>query len=106
MGLLSWIILGLLAAMMMKNHLDILDIVDNITVGMLGGIVGGCLAAMLLRLNHPLQDFNLFSSIISFVGAVLLIAVIRAFPEARPSEPLSGKVGRTRSTANPPQGQG
>lgn len=81
MGLLSWIVAGLLAGMVMKSHLDIFD---KITVGTLGGIVGGCLAAMVLQLSHPLHDFNLLSSIISFAGAVLLIAVIRALPGHSP----------------------
>ena len=71
MGVLSWIVVGLiagwLAGLVMNTGFGILG---NILIGMVGGLLGGWLA-------DPLTGFNIVTVFISFIGAVLLIALIR-----------------------------
>jgi uncharacterized membrane protein YeaQ/YmgE (transglycosylase-associated protein family) len=78
MGILSWIILGLLAGwlagMFMKG--GGYGILGDIVVGILGALVGGWLFSILL--GWDVTGFNLSSILISFVGACLLIAIYRA----------------------------
>jgi uncharacterized membrane protein YeaQ/YmgE (transglycosylase-associated protein family) len=84
MGILSWIIVGLiagwLAGMVMGSRLGLLG---DLVVGVLGGLVGGFLAALIFGAD-PVNGLNLYSIIVSFIGAVLLIAIIRALPGRSP----------------------
>jgi uncharacterized membrane protein YeaQ/YmgE (transglycosylase-associated protein family) len=85
MGILSWIIVGLiagwLAGLVMRSRLGILG---DLIIGLLGGLVGGFLATLIFGIADPVNGINLYSIIISFMGAVLLIAVIRALPGRSP----------------------
>ncbi len=85
MGILSWIIVGLiagwLAGMVMGSRLGLLG---DLIVGLLGGLVGGFLATLLFGVADPVNGINLYSIIVSFLGAVVLIAVVRALPGRSP----------------------
>lgn len=78
MGILSWIVVGLvagwLAGLVMNTGFGILG---NILIGMVGGLLGGWLAGALFGVADPLTGFNIGTVFISFIGAVLLIALIR-----------------------------
>ena len=81
MGLLAWIIVGLiagwLAGLLMRG--GGYGIVADIVLGILGGIVGGWLFGIL----GVWPGGGLFGSIlIAFVGAVVLIAVTRVLRRA------------------------
>ncbi|PKO16337.1 MAG: GlsB/YeaQ/YmgE family stress response membrane protein [Chloroflexi bacterium HGW-Chloroflexi-10] len=84
MGLLSWIIVGLiagwLAGMVMKTGFGLLG---NIIIGVVGGLLGGWLAGVFLGIPDPLSGINLPSILVSFIGAVVLIAIIRLFTGRR-----------------------
>ena len=81
MGLLSWIIVGLiagwLAGQVMKG--GGYGAVADIVLGMLGGIIGGWLFGVLGI--WPGGGF-IGAIIVAFVGAVVLIAVTRALKRA------------------------
>jgi uncharacterized membrane protein YeaQ/YmgE (transglycosylase-associated protein family) len=49
----------------------------NILVGVIGALEGGWLADVLLGINHALTGFNLTTIIISFIGAVIVLNVLR-----------------------------
>lgn len=75
-GLLWWIIVGLiagaLAGMVMRG--GGFGIVGDIIVGILGAIIGGFLAGLL-----GIGSSNIIVSIIiAFIGACILIAILRA----------------------------
>jgi uncharacterized membrane protein YeaQ/YmgE (transglycosylase-associated protein family) len=80
MGILSWIVVGLiagwLAGLVMNTGFGVLG---NILIGMVGGLLGGWLAGALFGVADPLTGFNVGTLFISFIGAVLLIAIIRLF---------------------------
>ena len=76
LGLLWWIIVGLtagaLAGMVMRG--GGFGIVGDIIVGILGAIIGGFLAGLL-----GIGSSNIIVSIIiAFIGACILIAILRA----------------------------
>ena len=85
MGILSWIIVGLiagwLAGLVMRSRLGI---IGDIIVGVLGGLIGGFIAAALFGLPDPVNGINIYSILVSFLGAVLLILVVRALPGRSP----------------------
>jgi uncharacterized membrane protein YeaQ/YmgE (transglycosylase-associated protein family) len=83
MGILSWLILGLVAGLiagyLMKG--GGYGLIGDILLGILGAIVGGFLSSMLLGID--VTGFNLTSVIIAVVGACLLIGVSRAISPRR-----------------------
>ncbi len=83
MGILSWIILGLIAGwiagMIMKG--GGYGIVGDLVVGVLGALVGGWLGSALLGLD--VTGFNFTSLVLAIVGAIILIAIYRAIVGTR-----------------------
>ena len=79
MGILAWIVVGLiagwLAGMVMKG--GGYGLVGDIIVGVVGGLLGGWVATSLLNLGAGVNGINLASILIAFLGAVVLIAVLR-----------------------------
>jgi uncharacterized membrane protein YeaQ/YmgE (transglycosylase-associated protein family) len=86
MSILAWIILGLiagwLAGMVMRG--GGYGILGDIVLGVLGALIGGWLTAVLLG-RDMVNGFNLESIIVSVVGAIVLIAISRAFTGRRAS---------------------
>ncbi len=79
MGLLSWLIVGLiagwLASQVMKGGGS--GLVGDIVVGVVGALIGGFLAGNLLGIPNAVNGINLSSIVVAFLGAVILIAVLR-----------------------------
>ena len=84
MGLLSWIIVGLiagwLAGLVMGGGYGL---IGDIIVGIVGAILGGFLASALFGIPAPVNGINLTSIIIAFLGAVILVAILRAISGRR-----------------------
>jgi len=80
MGILSWIILGLiagwLAGQVMKG--GGYGLIGDIILGIVGAIIGGFLTGVLLG-RDMISGFNIESIIVAFIGAVILIGLSRAF---------------------------
>ncbi|MCE5192432.1 MAG: GlsB/YeaQ/YmgE family stress response membrane protein [Candidatus Cryosericum sp.] len=79
MGILSWIVIGLIAGwlsgMVMKGHG--FGLVGNLIVGVIGGLLGGWLAAWLFNVPNPMGRFNLGSFLIALLGSVLVLWLTR-----------------------------
>lgn len=79
MGILSWIIVGLiagwLAGMVMKG--GGFGLIGDIIVGVVGGLLGGWIATSLLHLGAGVNGINLESILVAFVGAVVLLLLLR-----------------------------
>lgn len=79
MGLLSWIVVGLiagwLAGKVMKG--SGFGLLGDIIVGVVGALVGGWLADSVLGLGVGITGFNLTTIIVAFLGAVLVLFVLR-----------------------------
>jgi uncharacterized membrane protein YeaQ/YmgE (transglycosylase-associated protein family) len=54
-------------------------LLGNIFVGIAGGLVGGWLASALFNIPDAMNGINVTSILVAFVGAVILIVVVRWF---------------------------
>jgi uncharacterized membrane protein YeaQ/YmgE (transglycosylase-associated protein family) len=78
MGLLSWILMGLLAGGLARFVLpgrDAMGCFTTVLVGIAGAVVGGFVATLLGF--GGFQGFDLYSLIIATVGAVLFLLLVR-----------------------------
>jgi uncharacterized membrane protein YeaQ/YmgE (transglycosylase-associated protein family) len=82
-GILSWLVLGLVAGLiagyLMKG--GGYGVLGDIILGILGAIVGGFLSSMFLGID--VTGFNITSVVIAVVGACLLIGISRAVSPRR-----------------------
>ncbi len=86
MGLLAWIIIGLiagwLAGLVVKG--GGYGVLGDIILGIIGAIVGGFLASALFGIANPISGFNITTLIVAFIGAVILVWIVRALPGRSP----------------------
>jgi uncharacterized membrane protein YeaQ/YmgE (transglycosylase-associated protein family) len=80
MGILSWVIVGLiagwLAGLVMRG--GGYGVIGDIILGIVGALIGGFLASALFGIPNAVNGFNLTSILIAFIGAVVLVAIVRA----------------------------
>lgn len=86
MGILSWLIVGLIAGwlanQMMRSGRG--NAATDIVVGIIGALVGGFLAANLFGVSNAVNGVNVGSIVVAFLGAVVAIALVRALPGRSP----------------------
>jgi uncharacterized membrane protein YeaQ/YmgE (transglycosylase-associated protein family) len=84
MSIVAWIVVGLiagwLAGLVMKG--GGFGIIGDIVVGAVGAIIGGFLAGLILGGDY-LTGINIGTIVVAFVGAVILIAILRAVAPRR-----------------------
>ena len=84
MTIIAWIVLGLvagwLAGQVMKG--GGYGVVGDVVLGIVGALVGGFLTGLVLG-RDMVSGFNIESIVVAFIGAVILIAVSRAFTGRR-----------------------
>jgi uncharacterized membrane protein YeaQ/YmgE (transglycosylase-associated protein family) len=87
MGILSWIIVGLIAGWLAGEMMrgSGFGLVGNIIVGIVGSLLGGFLATALFNVPDPLTGINITTIIIAFVGSVVLLALLRLLRGSRVS---------------------
>ena len=83
MTFIAWIViggvLGWLASIVMKTNAQ-QGIILNIVVGIVGAFLGGLLLAPLFGTGTINQnDFSAGSLLVSFLGAVILLAIVNMF---------------------------
>jgi uncharacterized membrane protein YeaQ/YmgE (transglycosylase-associated protein family) len=86
MGILGWIILGLLAGAIAKAILpgdDPGGIIVTIIIGIVGAILGGFLAQVFVGENTVDDFFDLSTWITAIVGAIILLLLWRVFSRGR-----------------------
>lgn len=79
MGILSWIIVGLIAGFLAGQVMrgGGYGLIGDIIVGVLGGLLGGWIGVNLLHIDAGVDGINLESILVAFAGAVLLILILR-----------------------------
>ena len=87
MNLIIWLVLGgivgWLASILMKTDAQ-QGLLLNVVVGIVGAMVGGWLISPLVGVATINQDnFSLPGLLVSFVGAVILLAVVNLFRRRR-----------------------
>jgi uncharacterized membrane protein YeaQ/YmgE (transglycosylase-associated protein family) len=79
MGILSWIVVGLiagwLAGLVVKG--GGFGCIGDIIVGVIGGLLGGWLASTFFHMGDPMSGLNIESIVVAFIGAVILIIILR-----------------------------
>ena len=79
MGLLSWIVVGViagwLAGLVVKGRG--FGCLGDIIVGVIGGLVGGYLASKLFNIPDAVNGINLGSIVVAFLGAIVVVAAVR-----------------------------
>lgn len=85
MGILSWIVVGLiagwLAGMVMKG--GGYGVMGDIIIGVIGGLLGGWIASSLLHIGAGVNGINLESILVAFAGAVVLLVGVRLLSGGR-----------------------
>jgi uncharacterized membrane protein YeaQ/YmgE (transglycosylase-associated protein family) len=78
MGILSWIILGLIAGFIGSKVVNKTGagIIMDVLLGVVGAVVGGFLAGLLGY--GGVTGINIYSVVISVVGAIVVLLVYRA----------------------------
>jgi uncharacterized membrane protein YeaQ/YmgE (transglycosylase-associated protein family) len=87
MGILSWIIVGLVSGVIAKSLMpgsgnEPSGWVGTIGLGIVGALVGGFLSNLFLG-SGGVSGFNLGSIVVSVIGACVLIAGLRFFQGRR-----------------------
>jgi len=79
MGILSWIVVGLiagwLASVVVKG--GGYGCIGDVIVGVIGGLLGGFVASYFFHVGDPMSGINLPSILIAFAGAVVLLLILR-----------------------------
>lgn len=84
MGILSWIVVGLiagwLAGLVMKG--GGYGILGDIILGIIGALVGGFIGGAIFGVG--ISGFNIETLVVAFLGAVVVVALVRALPGRSP----------------------
>jgi uncharacterized membrane protein YeaQ/YmgE (transglycosylase-associated protein family) len=93
MGIIAFIILGLLAGALAKAILpgdDPGGFIVTALIGIAGAIIGGFLAALIFD-AHPLDEFfDISTWLTAIVGSIILLLIYRALVGGRSRRPLTG----------------
>lgn len=82
MSLLAWIVFGAIAGWIASSITRTNEgLIGNIIVGIIGAVLGGYL--MEATGNSGVSGFNLYSLLVSIVGAVILLAIVGFFRRGR-----------------------
>ncbi len=85
MGILSWIIVGLiagwLAGLVVKG--GGYGVIGDIILGIVGALIGGFLAANLLGMADAVNGINITSIVVAAIGAIILVLIVRALTGRR-----------------------
>jgi uncharacterized membrane protein YeaQ/YmgE (transglycosylase-associated protein family) len=79
MTILAWLVVGLIAGWLASQVMrgGGYGLIGDIIVGVVGALLGGFLATTLLKMPNPVNGINVTSILVAFIGAVILIAILR-----------------------------
>ncbi len=84
-SIIAWIIVGAiggwLASLVVRG--TGLGLLGDIVVGIIGGIIGGIILSVLLPGSYGVSGINIGSIIVAFIGAVVLLLIVKAFTGGR-----------------------
>ncbi len=78
MGIISWIVVGLIAGLLAKLILpgdDPSVIIVTILIGMVGAVVGGLVVSLIGGMG--VTGFNVWSILVATLGAIILLVLFR-----------------------------
>ena len=79
MGILSWVIVGLIAGFLAGQVMrgGGYGLIGDLIIGVLGGLLGGWIAFYFFHVGDTMSGINPVSILVAFVGAILLILILR-----------------------------
>jgi uncharacterized membrane protein YeaQ/YmgE (transglycosylase-associated protein family) len=84
-NILAWIIVGgiagWLASLVVRG--GGMGVVGDIIVGIIGALIGGFVLSLLLPGTFGFTGFNLGSLLVAFIGAVILLFIVKLFTGSR-----------------------
>jgi Predicted membrane protein len=85
MGILAWIVVGLIAGWLASQVMrgGGYGLIGDIIVGIVGAVIGGFLAATLFHIPDAVNGINVTSILVAFVGAVILVGLLRLISPRR-----------------------
>ena len=86
MGILAYLVVGLIAGWLAGMAMGGrgFGVLGNIVVGIVGALVGGFVGSFLF--GWDVTGINIGSIVLAFLGAVLLLLILRAIPGRQPFE--------------------
>ena len=86
MSFIAWLVVGAIAGWAAGKVMSGrgFGILGNVVAGSIGSFIGGFLTSMLL--GRDPSGFNVESIVVAFVGAVVLLLILRAIPGRQPFE--------------------
>jgi uncharacterized membrane protein YeaQ/YmgE (transglycosylase-associated protein family) len=84
-AIIVWIVVGAIAGWLasLVVHGTGLGLLGDIIVGIIGGFLGGLILSLLLPGSYGVSGFNLGSIVVAFIGAVILLLIVKAFSGRR-----------------------
>lgn len=77
MGIILWIIFGALVGWLASSIMKTNDgLVMDIIIGIIGAVIGGWIMSALGKTG--VSGFNFYSFLVALLGAVVLIAIVKA----------------------------
>jgi uncharacterized membrane protein YeaQ/YmgE (transglycosylase-associated protein family) len=103
MGIIAWIVLGLVAGLLANMLIPgrrSQDLIVTCVIGILGALGGGWLATQLFHVHTLRGFFNLSTWLTAIVGAAILLLILHLFTTRRSTTRRSTSRGRrtTRRT--------
>ena len=79
MGLLAWLVVGLIAGWLAGQVMKGSDfgLLGDIVIGVIGALVGGWLASTFLKIPDAINGINVPTIVVAFVGAVVVLFIVR-----------------------------
>ena len=84
-NILAWVLVGGIAGWLasLLIHGAGMGVVGDVIVGIVGALIGGFVLSLLLPGAFGFTGFNLGSLIIVFIGAVILLFIVKLFTGSR-----------------------
>jgi uncharacterized membrane protein YeaQ/YmgE (transglycosylase-associated protein family) len=85
MSLLGWILMGLIAGWLARRVIndDRAGCIYTVVVGIIGALVGGALFSVVTDREGVIDEFNLASIGVAFIGACVFLLLLKAIAGAR-----------------------
>jgi uncharacterized membrane protein YeaQ/YmgE (transglycosylase-associated protein family) len=80
MGILAWLVVGLIAGWLTGELMrgEGYGVIWDIVIGIVGALLGGFLASAIFGVADPLTGFDITTLIVALVGSIILVAIVRA----------------------------
>jgi uncharacterized membrane protein YeaQ/YmgE (transglycosylase-associated protein family) len=81
MGLLTWVVVGAIAGWLAGKVVkgSGFGLIGDIVIGVIGALAGGWLASTFFNVPNAISGFNLTTIIVAFLGAVVVLVIVRLF---------------------------